>query len=101
MKMSSSRIKTTHTYGEVFPNVFSDFAWVREHRSELLEKYGECIVLVYEKNVVGIGQTIAEAIQDAEQKLAPHIEQITPVTEFLRRRHRFQRLRPLSKVEHD
>jgi hypothetical protein len=99
--MNTSRIKTTHAYGEVYPNVFSDFAWVHEHREELLEKYGECIILVYETQVVGVGQTIAEAIQHAEQYLASDIEQITPITEFLRYRHRFQRLRSLSKVERD
>jgi recombinational DNA repair ATPase RecF len=91
--MKNPRIKTTHAYGEVYPNVWGDFAWVREHRQQLLEQYGECIILVYDKQVVGLGQTIDEAIQDAEHQLSPEIEQITPITEFLRRRRLFRRIR--------
>ncbi len=97
--MQKSRVKTTHAYGEVSPNVWDDFAWVRQNRQMLLEQYGECIILVYEKQVVGIGQTIDEAIQDAEQHLSPDVEHITPITEFLRKRRLFHNLNSITKQE--
>lgn len=92
--MDTPRIRMGHAKGEVFPNVFSDFAWVREHRDELLATYGECIVLVYEKRVVGTGHTIQEAAEDAERNLAPEVSEVTPITEFLHHRHPFFRVRP-------
>lgn len=93
--MNSPRIKITHAYGEVCPNVWSDFAWIRENRKTLLEQYGECIILVYEKHVIGTGQTLDEAVEDADRHLPDEVEQITPVTEFLRHHNPFWRVRPI------
>ena len=90
------RIRTSHAYGEVYPNVFNDFDWVRERREELLEKYGECVVLVYQQKVIGIGKTQKEAIEDAERNLPPAVTQVTPITEYLRYRHPILRVRPDS-----
>src|SRR5262245_35050447 len=45
--MQNSRVQISHQKGEVFPNVWDDFAWVHEHRKELLDAHGECVILVY------------------------------------------------------
>ena len=96
--MNVSRIKTDHAYGEVSPNVFGDFDWVHEHREELLEQYGECVILVYQRRVIGVGKTQAEAIQDAERNLPPDVVQVTPITQYLYRRHPILRVRPNARV---
>jgi hypothetical protein len=89
--METPHIKTSHR-GEVAPNVYSDFTWIHEHRPELLEKYGSCIILVYQRTVVGTGETLREAEEDAERRLPPGSGQITPVIEFLSRQHPFSRV---------
>lgn len=48
-------------YGETPANVFSDFDWIHLHEAELLEKYGECSIIVYKQPVVGVGATYDEA----------------------------------------
>ena len=50
--MDTSRIRTSHAKGETPPNTFDDFAWAREHEAELLDQYGECVLMVYEKQVL-------------------------------------------------
>ena len=92
--MSSPRIRVSHAKGEVYPNVWSDFDWVHEHRKELLEKYGEGFVLVYQKEVIGFGKTLKEAEEDAERNLPPEVAEVTPITQMLRHRHPFFRVRP-------
>jgi hypothetical protein len=54
-----------------------------ENLAELFEKYGDCVALIYEKRIIGIGQTIEAAELDAESKLAPEIDQVTPITYFI------------------
>jgi hypothetical protein len=81
--MDTPRIITTHQRGEAAPNVWDDFDWVRQHREELFEQYGACVILVYQREVVGVGQTIGAAEEDAEHRLSPDVEQITPITYFL------------------
>lgn len=76
----SQRVKIAHEEGVIYLNVWDDFDWVREHRAEL---YKQSILLVYEKAVVGIGATIQAAEADAEAKLPPDIETITPILYFL------------------
>lgn len=98
--MDTPRIRTSHAYGEVYPNVFDDFQWVGEHRNDLLERYGECVMLVYQQQVVGTGKTLQEAIECAERDLPPAIGQITPIIYYLARRHNFFRVRPTAS-EHD
>jgi hypothetical protein len=87
------RVLVNHEYGEVYPNVFSDFDWVRQHRNELLDEFGECVILVYEKQVVGHGQSLQAAIANAEQNLPANVTKITPITEYLRYRHPFVYIR--------
>lgn len=91
-------IRTGHPYGETPPNTYADFEWAHEHHEELLGQYGEQIVLVYHQQVIGVGKTLAEAEQDAEQRLDPGIDEvITPVTVLLYRRQPFFRARPVHK----
>lgn len=68
---------------EPHPNTWSDFTWVRENTTELLEKYGERVIAVFEKEVVGVGDTWLEAKQDADGRLPAHIERITPIIHHL------------------
>lgn len=88
-----SRIRMSHQYGETPPNVFSDFDWIRLHEKELLEKYGECSIIVYQEQVVGVGTTYDEAVQDAEHNLPADSGEITPVHRRIFHRHPFFRIR--------
>jgi hypothetical protein len=84
----------THQYGETPPNVFDDFRWVREHERELLEKYGECSIIVYQQKVIGVGESYEAAVADAERNLLSDTEEVTPIHQWLRRRHPFFRVQP-------
>jgi hypothetical protein len=95
--MTISRIRMRDAYGETPPNVFSDFDWIRQHQKELLEKYGERSIIVYKQQVIGVGDTYAEALEDAERNMPANEAEITPVHQQLRHRHPFFRIRP--KVE--
>lgn len=92
--MDTARVKTGHPPGVAAPNTFPDFDWVRQNWDRLLEQYGECVILVYEQQVIGTGQTLQEAIDDAERNLPPDVEEVTPITDFLYKRHPFFRVRP-------
>jgi hypothetical protein len=94
--MDTSRIKMGHPYGQTPPNVFSDFDWIRRNEKELLAKYGECSLIVYKQQVIGIGATYKQALEHAEQSLPPNTGDITPVHQWLRHRHPFLRVRPKS-----
>ena len=83
-----------HPLGQTPPNVYSDFDWIRRHEKELLEKYGECSIIVYEEQVLGTGPTYASALEDAESRLPPGTAEITPVHQWLHYRHPFLRIRP-------
>jgi hypothetical protein len=52
-------------------------------------KYGECIILVYEKTVIGTGDTYEIAVEDAESNLPPEVTQATPILYFLHHRRPF------------
>lgn len=92
--MTTSRVRLTHRYGEVAPNTWGDFNWVHEHEKELLDQYGECVILVYQQRVIGKGETIEEALTQAEDNAPSNLNDITPVTYFLHHRHPFFRVRP-------
>ena len=94
----TSRIKMRHAYGETPKNAFTDFDWVRQHEKELLETYGECSLIVYKEQVLGIGATYDAALADAEAKLPSEVEEVTPIHERLRYRHPIFRVLPLKKV---
>lgn len=82
----TSRINMRHPYGQTPKNTFTDFDWVRRHEKEVLEKYGECSIIVYNQEVIGVGATYAAAVEDAEAKLPSNIVEVTPVHEQLRHR---------------
>ncbi len=94
--MTASRIRMRDVYGQTPPTAFSDFDWIRRHEAELLERYGECSIIVYKEQVIGVGDTYAAALEDAERHLPPGGNEITPVHQELRHRHPFLRVRPRS-----
>lgn len=81
--MDTPRVRTSHTYSEVAPNTFQDFDWVREYKPELLEKYGECIILVYEKQVLDSGDTCEEAVEMRNAISRHTFREATPILYFL------------------
>jgi hypothetical protein len=95
----SSRVKVAHEEGVIYPNVWDDFDWVRENRVELYEKYGACVLLVFEKAVVGIGKTLQDAEENAEQNLSVDSGEITPIFYFLS--HPYSMLRLHHAVDKD
>jgi hypothetical protein len=95
--MNTARIRMTHKYGETPKNVFGDFDWIHRHRQELLEKYGERSIIVYKEQVIGVGDTYEAAVQDAEFKLAPEIEEVTPVHVELYYHNPFTRIQRKSE----
>ena len=92
--MSSSSIRMRDPYGQTPGNVFTDFDWIHQHQQELLDKYGECSIIVYQKQVIGVGNTYAEALRAAERDLLPGLGEVTPVHQELRQRHPFLRVLP-------
>ena len=92
--MMTSRIRTSHQDGEVAPNTWRDFDWVHDHEAELLQQYGECVLLIYNQQVIGNGITIEDAIAQAEQNVPPDLSEVTPITYFLQERHPFFRVYP-------
>lgn len=81
--MSESRVRTGHKRGEVPPNTWDDFKWAGLHRQELFEQYGSCMLLIYNQQVIGVGQTYHELVADAESKLPPEVSEVTPITYLL------------------
>jgi hypothetical protein len=98
VNMNTSRIRMGHPYGQTPPNVYSDFDWIREHKNELIEKYGECSIIVYKQQVLGVGASYKEALENAERDLPPDIGEITPVHQWLYHRHPFLRVHPIPKA---
>lgn len=97
--MSTPRIRMGHPYGQTPPNVYSDFDWIRRNEKELLEKYGECSIIVYKQRVLGVGPTYAAALEDAERNLPLDGGEVTPIHQWLRHRHPFLRVRPKSATD--
>lgn len=65
---------------------------------ELLEKYGECVLLIYQKEVVGQGKTIEAAQLDTEQHLSPDVNEITPILHFSGHRNRIHRVQIKKEI---
>jgi len=55
--MNASRIRMGHPAGQTPANVYSDFDWIRRHEQELLAQHGECSIIVFNQQVIGIGPT--------------------------------------------
>lgn len=91
--MDAPRIRTGHARGETPPNARADLEWIHQHEQELLDKYGESMILVYQQQVIGAGQTYADMVADAERNLPPHVTEATPITYLLHYRQPFFRVR--------
>jgi hypothetical protein len=96
---TASRIQMGHPHGQTPPNTYTDFDWIRRHENELLEKYGECSIIVYKERVLGVGATYAAALENAEHNLPPDMTNITPVHQWLYRRQPFFNIYP--EAAHD
>lgn len=95
--MKPSRLHLSYARDERTPeNIFSDHDWVRGHREELLNQFGERFIVVYQEHVLGVGDTYEAAVQDAEHNLPPGDAEVTPIVELLRKRQPFFRIRPGS-----
>lgn len=93
--MSPSRIRLSYSRDEPTPpNIFSDHDWVRRNEDMLLDHYGERCIVVYNKTVLGVGDTYEAAVEDAEKNLPSDVDEVTPIVELLHRRHPFLRVRP-------
>jgi hypothetical protein len=89
------RIRTSRQYTEPTPeHIFEDHDWVQSHHDALLQKYGECFLMVYNKQVIATGKTEEEAVQNAEANLSDQIERIQLMPEWIGQRHPFQRAFP-------
>lgn len=93
----SSRIRTSHPAGHTPPNVFSDHDWIRRHQQALIEEYGEVFIVVYKEQVLGIGDTRDEAIENAERNLPDDVEFVTPLVDRLYIPNPFMRIVPSKK----
>jgi len=87
------RVRLWHEKGEIAPNTRSDFDWIAKHRDELYNKYGSCVLLVYNQQVLAASETMAEAEAEAERNAPPEPNDITPVLYFLSRRYRVRQVR--------
>jgi hypothetical protein len=77
-------IKTSYAQHEkLAENFFADVDWINEHRIELYEQYGDCVLLVYKGMVIGQGMSISEAVANAETRLDNVDGIITPVVKYL------------------
>jgi len=47
----------------------NDFEWLQKHYSELQEKYPKKVVAILDRKVVGSGNTIQEAEQEAKKRI--------------------------------
>lgn len=92
--MNTKHIRMGHPYGETPPNIYADFEWVHQHEKELLEKYGECSIIVYKGEVIGVGNSYKAAVEDAERNLPSDAGEITPIHKWLVRRNPFLRIHP-------
>ena len=93
--MATSRIRLSYSREEVTPaNLFTDHDWFRQNQKDLLAKYGECFIVIFHEEVIGVGDSYEAAVQSAEASLPPGDFSITPIVELLRPRHPFFRVRP-------
>lgn len=76
------------------PNVFADLNWALDHHDELLEQYGEAILIIYKEQVLGVGDSVDGALQDAIEHLPPGDDVLTPALYILGKRHPFFRVYP-------
>jgi hypothetical protein len=83
------------------PHTFPDFAWISENQQELVAQYGEGFVLVYEKQVLGFGATLQEAMANAERNLPPGDGEIIPVVDTIHRPYAISSVRRSTRIPLD
>ncbi|MBK9123194.1 MAG: hypothetical protein IPM16_08750 [Chloroflexi bacterium] len=76
--MNGKRVRITVDASNPPQQQLEDLAWGRENEDRLFTQYGDCYVLIYRRQVVGSGTTIADAVSDAETKLDKGEDAITP-----------------------
>jgi hypothetical protein len=96
--VNTPRVKISHEYGEMYSNIHSDLAWAGQHRETLLEQFGVCVALVYQQHIVGTGETIEAAVEDAENRLPAETSQITPAVFLIAPRNRLHRVKRASEA---
>ena len=69
------------------PNIFSDFDWLRENRQSIFDQYGKGVALIYNKTVIGFGESIEKAAEDAERRLPPECGEVTPIIGLIHNTH--------------
>lgn len=93
--MATSRIHLSYSRDEKTPpNLFTDHDWFRRQQEKLLAEHGERFIVVYQEQVLGVGDTYEAALQNAESNLPPGDTEITPIVELLRKQQPFLRVRP-------
>jgi hypothetical protein len=89
----SSRIKLDYAKDEPkAANVFPDFEWSGQNRIALNEKYGDVVIVVYQKEVIGVGKSYDEALADAEVHLPESPEIITPIVRYIGSQYRIRKV---------
>jgi hypothetical protein len=78
----SSRIKVSYAKEDPIPaNMPADYQWLKANRDSLVEKYGICLVVIYQQQVLGTGETYKAALANAETNLPESPEIITPIVQ--------------------
>lgn len=87
-------IKTSYQEHEPRPeNIAKDALWLSENRVSLYETYGDCVLLIYHEQVIGKGDSVQEAIADAQQRLEGQTGTVTPIVKYLSSPYRIGVLR--------
>ena len=84
----SSRIRISYERDEPLPaNIFTDLKWLEENLQELYELLGRCTVIVYEKTIIGRGQSLEETLNDAELRLPKDVKTVTAIVADIHKPH--------------
>jgi hypothetical protein len=97
---ATKRIRLSH-YGPTPAHLFSDFIWLQTQESRLLADYGECSIIVYQQQVLGVGRTVEESLADAEAHLPAEIGVITAIQKWLVARQPLMRIQPIPPADRD
>jgi hypothetical protein len=75
-------IQMSHQRGEpIPPNYIADHDWFKSHQQALFELYNDCCILIYQQQVIGVGNSYQAALADAERRIAP---QSAPIFKVLK-----------------
>lgn len=87
-------IKTSYQENEPRPaNIAKDALWISKNRLALYEEYGDCVLLIYQEKVIGKGDSVPEAVADAENQMRDEAGVITPIVKYLSSPYRIGVLR--------